>query len=380
VHGVDYNRQIKPGTLCVLVIEISGGRKTAVDEALFLFIRVVEGELAVAYQAAKLRFDAQAAIYDSEKQKILRDKTKSKQEKQQAIEQLVMPAAPPRPSLRTNDMTVEGVRDALADGHGMIAVISSDAASVLGGYSLGRQESKAASGASLSTFWDGQDTTVMRAGRTIRIKDPRMTMSLAVQPIVAQRFLSDETLRGQGFVNRFLPTWPAPQNGLRTLAQPLSADLTTIAAFNATCAKRLRQALGIGAATEFGSPARPDAVLPLSPAADRVWRRFAIEMERAQGKGGRFEFATGVAARAAEQAARIAVGLQLYQDPGAAVVETAALQAGVALARWYADEWLRVTAVRQAPLLNQVAQRVLDWLQRTYAKGKTFTGECPVVC
>ncbi len=88
----------------------------------------------------------------------------------------------------------------------------------------------------------------------------------------------------------------------------------------------------------------------------------------------RFEFSQGMASKAAEQALRIALVLQLFEDPDAAEVGERMMQAGAVLARWYANEWLRVTSVPQVPRLNAVSQRVLEWLLRNFQPAaETFT-------
>ena len=68
------------------------------------------------------------------------------------------------------------------------------------------------------------------------------------------------------------------------------------------------------------------------------------------------------------------MGLQLFEGPDAAEISEAMMKTGAILARWYADEWLRVTSVPRVPRLNLIAKQVLDWLRRNFQPdGKTFT-------
>ncbi len=97
-------------------------------------------------------------------------------------------------------------------------------------------------------MWDGQSDTIMRAGRAIRVKDPRVSMSLGVQPGVAARFLHDPDLMDQGLPNRFLLTMPTRRSGTRTLAPPTDGDRAILKRFQDQTADRLRQTLQIGAA------------------------------------------------------------------------------------------------------------------------------------
>jgi hypothetical protein len=379
VLGVEIHGQVKPGTVFGLVIADSSERKTSTDHALFAGVRAVERELVADYKVAKRRYDAEQRVHERQVNRILGQRSAASRagldppdRQVDDLLQLPAPEPPRQPTLVTVDPTIEGLRDGLDKGHGLVGVASMDGAVVLSGHSLGRAEGKAASGAFYSILWDGQDFTVTRANdRVIAVESPRVSMSLGVQPRVAQRFLHDEELRDQGMVNRFLVAWPAAKSGSRSLAQPTPADLAILKQFNDRCADRLRQALLIGAG-QF-TPGPRDTALPLSRPAMKVWRAFARAMEIVQAKGARFEFVRGMAGKAAEQAARIALVQQLFENPDAAMVEVEAMQAGVALAGWYADEWLRITSAPQVPQLNQDAVRVLDGLKRSYPNGERFS-------
>jgi hypothetical protein len=384
VRGVEFNGQVKPGSLATANINDSSERKTATDNETFAGIREVERELVAEYREDMRQFEAEMRVHERAVNHILglrgaaaRAGIDPSDQQRQTYDllQLKEPEPPKKPHLITADPTVEGLRDLLAQGHGLIGVASPDGGIVLAGHSLGRAEGKAAAGAFHSMLWDGQDITITRANdRVISLQNPRVSMSLGVQPRIAQRFLQDDDLRDQGLVNRFLVTWPTPKSGHRTFAPTTRSDRAVMDQFNKRCADRLRQALVIGTG-QFATEHPRDTAVPLSRAADTVWRAFALEMDAAQRKGGTFEFTRGMAGKAAEQAARIALVFQLFEDADAIAVEVEewAMQAGVIVARWYAHEWLRLTSVPKVPRLNQTAERVLDWAKRTYPNGQFFS-------
>jgi hypothetical protein len=384
VRGIEFNGQVAPPGVYTLVIQESSERKTTTDNKLSDSIRAFERELADDYRESKRRFDVEQRVHEKDVLSILGKRGAAAQAAAKAsggqaqpdtrvvdLLQLPAPEEPKQPVLITSDPTVEGLRDLLAGGHGLVGVFSPDGAIVLGGHSLGRKEGKAASGASYSTLWDGLSFTVVRADkRIIHVNNPRLTMCLGVQPRVALQFVHDPELRDQGLVNRFLVAWPAPRSGTRLLASPTAADTNKIKQFNDRCRHLLSRALDCD---PILNTARPDAVLSLSAASVKLWRDFAREMELAQRAGERFEFCRGMAAKAAEEAARIALVLQLFEDPNAVEVGETCTRAGVALARWYADEWLRIVSMPRISALGLAADRVLRWLQASFPNPTTFS-------
>jgi hypothetical protein len=187
---------------------------------------------------------------------------------------------------------------------------------------------------------------------------------------VAATFFSDLDLRDQGIVNRFLVTWPAPMAGSRELAPPLPDDLAVIRQFNEQAQACLRLAHGLAggmAGGQLAGQSRMRAALPLSPEAKLLWREYAKAVERSQAKGQPYEHITGWAGKAAEQAARIALILTLFADPTGQVVEESAMAAGIQLASWYCDEWVRICEVVEPSQEQKQAARTVEWLRETYS-------------
>jgi hypothetical protein len=268
------------------------------------------------------------------------------------------------------------MRDALAANRGQLTVTTSEGAVLLNGYSLGDKTRRNASAGALSRMWDGLDDNVLRAnGRCITVQQPRVVLSIGVQPRVAVEFFSDPELIDQGIVNRFLITWPLSRAGTREFDTPQSADLETIDRFNQQVRCCLRLAHGL---TGGPPPAtEPRAALTLTEDARVAWRTFAKATERKQAKGQPYEHITGWAGKAAEQAARIALVLTLFADPQAQVVSLPAMQTGIPLANWYCDEWLRICETVEPAAELKLAARVLEHLRATYG-GKTDAGGKPV--
>jgi hypothetical protein len=102
----------------------------------------------------------------------------------------------------TQDMTVEGACDAYNTSP-VLSINSTDGASFLFSHSMSA-EKKSQSIASFTQWWDGIGTTVIRAKGNKDVQNPRLDISLMLQPHFFQQFMSDELFLAQGFAARFL--------------------------------------------------------------------------------------------------------------------------------------------------------------------------------
>jgi hypothetical protein len=230
----------------------SSERKTTAERRVYAGIHaVVNDELVPEYQLKRKEYNAALAVYERDKRSILSQRRKAKDSGSAeeeaggsdadtknggntlaALMGLQEPTPPQLPHIVTNDFTIEGMRDALAENTGQLAVVTSEGAVMFNGYSLGDKTRRGASVGALSRYWDGSDETVTRAkGCVITIHEPRVSLSIGVQPRIASTFFADLELRDQGIVNRFLITWPAPLAGTRNLDPPRHEDLETIRRF-----------------------------------------------------------------------------------------------------------------------------------------------------
>src|SRR5205823_270214 len=96
--------------------------------------------------------------------------------------------------------------------------------------------------------------------------------------------------------------------------------------------------------------------------------------EACQREGEPYEPIRGWASKQADQALRMAGVLALFEGSAVTEIGLAAVKAGIAMAQWFGDEWLRVATRAVAPPENEKAERVLTWLRRRFGtKGDTFS-------
>ncbi|HDR8935716.1 hypothetical protein WK29_17665 [Burkholderia vietnamiensis] len=141
------------------------------------------------------------------------------------------------------------------------ALLSSEGADIV----LRRTESDMAR---LDRLWDGQAIDVIgkRRQENVFVADPRLTMSLMIQPSVFDRFLErkGERARGIGFMPRFLVARPSVAYGERTIDHTAERSTVWLDRFNT----RVWQLLQLGQ-SDFSRRADNRRVLRFSPEAHR---------------------------------------------------------------------------------------------------------------
>ena len=101
--------------------------------------------------------------------------------------------------------------------------------------------------------------------------------------------------------------------------------------------------------------------LTLSDGAEKAALAFYNEIERAQAPGGRYVKIKPQAGRAEEQARRIAGNLELFYCPSSKTIGELNMKRGIAIARWYLEEALRI--IDGETLADEVtdADDILTW-------------------
>jgi len=193
-----------------------------------------------------------------------------------------------------------------------------------------------------------------------------VALHLMIQPRVADDFLADPTLRDQGLLSRCLLAWPASRIGSRMIVEDDDTRRLRDAANDATerFAARVRDLLETPAPTIDGGRENELAPreLPLSDGARSLLVEFANAVEAQQGAGGHLQTVTGVASKAAEQAARIAGVLTIFADLHAPAVSTGTMAKAVRLAAWYLNEAARLLDTGGVCEETMQAETLRRWL------------------
>ena len=365
--------RVYPASLYFLSILASGERKSETDRLALMPARARQRELVLRAKAAMADWKARLEAWEHQKKLIVRDKRKSLEEKAAALERLGPP--PERPwggYFLHKDFSMEAVVAALADEWPAAGLFVPEAGVFLGGYAMS-EEKRLYAIAVLSELWDGSPVNRARQGDGyLYVEGRRLSAHLAGQPEVVLPLFRDPLVRGQGLLYRFLTAWPAPIRNRRYVEE----DLTQSPAFQAY-SRRLGELLE-AARVEEGEDGKikglNTAFLRLEPAAKRLYAAFYEHAEAA--KDSAREEVSPFLSRAAEHAVRLALVLAIFEDPSAASIPLAHMEAAVRLVEWYIMELERIFGAAKVSERVRRAEALLTWIVAS-GREKKARGEEP---
>ncbi|MDP2045947.1 MAG: DUF3987 domain-containing protein, partial [Deltaproteobacteria bacterium] len=175
-----------------------------------------------------------------------------------------------------------------------------------------------------------------------------------------------------GFLSRSLVAAPESTLGeQRYVPQDLSRD----ASYGRYCARLtaiLQAKLPLKIDLETGKTTNEliPRALPVSPDGKKIWIRFHDWVQDHLKSGGVFRPISGIAAKAAEHALRLAGTLALVDNIDATFISLEHVKAGITLAQFYLNEALRLFHSAKTDPDILLTEKVLMWL-------KTRTGSRP---
>ena len=368
-----------PATLYLLTVAESGERKSTVDNIFTAPIR--EWEAAQRKLAGQRRAEYKAQLEDWERQAELLQKNMTSgylapqpgQLDPRVVHDLARPKEPRTIRLLREDDTPEALAIAL-ENYPVASIISAEAGTIFGSHGM-NAESITRNLAQANKMWDGGSILRGRAGSgELQVEGMRVTMGLQVQPNVLDGFVqrTGGLAKGIGYFARFLFCRPDSTQGTRLYKEP-PADRPAHAAF----CNRMTTLLAVEA--EFDDY---DRLLPeyigFDAAAQRVWIGFHDEVEELQGSDFEYSGIKDVASKAADNAARLACCLHVFQQGGSGAIGLDAMLAACKLMRWYLDEAVRFGRTADAAPELADAQLLEEWLVRE-VRARDRTGASLVV-
>lgn len=368
----------RPLSLFMLAVAVSGERKSACDDLALVAVAKAEVQLRAEHVEELREYKAAHAAWEAEKKKIERDKI-SHDERRQRLRELREPDVPMAPVIRAKEPNLEGLLNLLQIGRGSIGIFTSEGGQFLGGHGMG-QEAKTRTVTGLSELWDSGSAQRVRARETLFLVGCRVGISLAAQPRVASALLGDELAKDQGFVGRFLVTMPDSRIGLRQIrgTDPNADD--RLAEFHHLCRRALNAGLPLreGTRNQLEPP-----ILHLDADAATLWRQFAQSVEDGCAPGGPWVPVRSAALKMAENVARIAAILTVFQAPeitrpsrisGAArnleaAITAETMAAAIAVGGFYLTEALRLTGHAILDPETRAQNELAEWLIEKYGAG-----------
>ncbi len=358
----------RPLSLFMLTIAESGERKSQVDRLALAAVRDKEARLRDDAEAAQVDFVLEREIFETKKAAILKELRQKNRDASVGAEAdlraLGEPPEPPlTPMLTAPEPTFEGYVRLTASGYPSLGLFSDEGGAFLGGYGM-KTDERLKTAAALSELWDGAPIRRVRAGDGSAVyPGRRLSVHLMAQPMVAAGFLGDPLLADQGLLSRVLVAAPTSTMGSRLFTAPNADAIAALGAY------QRRQAALLDAPLPLKQGSRnvlTPRLLPMSEAAQHLGIQFNDEIEQHLGAEGALRPISGFAAKALEQAARIAGILTLVDDLDAGLAEVEAMERGIALIRHYLGEMVRLRDAAAIPRELLDAAKLWDWIQRSW--------------
>ena len=353
--------QTRPLSLFFLTIAESGDRKTTADTEAMKPVKSWESRLRAAYEPVKRKYDIALAAWRAQKSQIDRSKIDFAARCLELEKLGPEPTLPLRPVHTINETTAEGLAKNWPHLPGSLGIFSAEGGQFLGGHGFS-DDAKLRTAASLAQLWDGSGLRRLRAGDgVVDLHGRRLAAHLMIQPDAAATVLNDSVLRDQGLLSRLLLASPESLAGSRYWKEPAESPDPGLSQYFSRILSIFE--IPTVAANSAGNELAPRA-LDLSSEARSVWTKFYDSVEADAGPKKRFDRLRDVAAKAAEQAARIAGVLQIVDDPTAETVEGETMLRACALVAWYLAEAVRIASDHKSAPINRDAGSLREWIDR----------------
>jgi len=272
------------------------------------------------------------------------------------------------------DVTPEALAQEIAAGWPSAALWSDEAALIVGSHGMSDESALRYFGL-LNRFWDGNCFERFRTtAKSFTVTGRRLTCSLMMQQIVLCRLISAAggVARGVGFLARFLLAWPRSTMGTR-IYRDCDLDGPGLVKWDAKIKELLSLPLPADPKTKVLDP----PTIFLSGKARNQWIEFHNDAERELSLTGQFGDIADFAAKAAENAARIAGIFWVVEKGPSGEVDAETMQGAAAISSWHLHEARRVIGATKVP--QAVADAVLleAWMQKPGASGVPRTQISP---
>lgn len=363
-------RRLKgPSSLFFLTIADSGDRKTSCDKVFAEPLRAFEADQAEAMKPDLEKYAAAAATWQAEVdgclQGIKRVRNSGKGDIKQyklTLEELehCKPQRPRVPELLRGDDTPEHLARALVNRWPSAGLLENEAGVIFGSHGMGKDSVMRNLG-QLNKLWDAEPLKIGRETSTsVTVRGVRFTLGLMVQESVLRDFFekSGVIARGSGFLARFLLSWPESIQGTRLepIVEP-PEDAPALAAFHARIRDMLRSDLPI----DTDGRLKP-WLLTLSPDARRAWVEFHNAIELMLAPSGELYPVRDVAAKVADNAARLAALFHVFERNLAEPIGADLMERASRIVAWHLSEARRFYGELAVPPETLAAAQLEQWL------------------
>ncbi|QNK67608.1 DUF3987 domain-containing protein [Variovorax sp. PAMC26660] len=346
------------GLFLVTVAE-SGERKTAVDNIFTAPLRNFQEKVDLQMSESRLEFKAKHRTWTAQVRKANRlyNKASGGSEATALIELHKLNRQEPTPpvvlKLLQEAATFAAFKRAFSQCVPVTSLISSEGLNVT---KSGAMEELGF----LNSLWDGRNVHLKNRDYDIAVKDPRFTLGLMIQPQGFEKLIAkrDGEFAESGMLARCLVSHPESTQGQRygilrksrNYVQKILKNFDALLAQQALIDFDVRQAI----------------ILTFDHRAAQAWISFVRHLEESVTKGGRFKNIRSAAAKAAENAARLAALFSKMEsdDPNIRLYH---ITSAIKLVIWHLNEMNYVLFERKAfDQLKSDADQLLNFLEKRW--------------
>jgi len=281
------------------------------------------------------------------------------------------PSQPHLPRFTVGDVTVERLIEILGDSPRGLLMLRDELAALLGGfdrYGGGKGGAERSIYLSLYNAEPAQNDRKLDNRKSVTLKSPHLSIFGGIQPELLHRVLSDDDMAA-GLAGRFLFAMPpATQKKWNTPAILVQLANEATAMF--------RDLYAIGESVSWNAEPLEageqgdlqHATLPLTHDADRLFGEFyeAHHDHRSDLHGP----ARAAWPKLVAYCGRLALAVQLINDPNSTAVDDDSVSRAIRLAKWFANEALRIYALRDESEHDREQRQLVAVIQ---SKGGAIT-------
>lgn len=363
--------QTRPLSLFFATLAESGDRKKSTDTEAFKVIDQLEKNLSADYNYQQLEWSANYEAWRIEHQKIRTDRELSREiRKAQFIQLGKAPTKPIQKIFSSNELTFEGLVQTWPELPASFGIFTSEGGQFIGGYSM-TGDARMRTAAGLSLLWDGKTYKRLRVKDGITVLDGRrLSIHLMIQPEIAGEFVNDDTLRHQGFLSRLLIAYPKSLIGSRIYRNTQVEDENMIEIYH----KMLLDLFGRSALHHADPKTGLNLkIISMSDEATELWTQFYNWAEGESGKDKNLYIVKDMASKSAEQVARIAAIISIFQDPDCTIIQEKEMLNAQYLMTWYINEAIRLRDMHRPDPDLIKAKTLLDWIHGRPGATASFT-------
>lgn len=347
-----------PVSAWYLIVAESGERKSAIDEKNLKAIREFDQEQAELFSVKMSKFETELQTWEVERKTILsmikkctvKEEPVEEHKQRLYVHAATLPKKPRLFRLLYNDATPAALKICLSENSNSVGLVSDEGASIFCG--------EAITDLSLhNRTWGGATIQVDRAKKSFTIVDPRLTISVMVQPGPLQRYFVRKGVEAkeQGFLARFSFCSPFSTQGTRFIYSPV-ISWQHLPIFQT----RIREIANLNIGIDGEQVEK--ITLFFTPEAQSRWIEAYNNIESKVSPGQAFFNDKDYAAKLADNIARLAAQFHFFEGNGEAIPLNT-LERAITIQTWFANEYLKLfSPALQVPQEQQDAYKLEIWI------------------